>query len=210
MVRRLNVNPNRMVLLKLRRRLVVARRGHKLLKDKFDELMKPFLATIRETGELREEVERELAEAYRLFAIARAETSELELQEALARPRATAEITVSNKQVVSLTVPEFELNVQGQFDCYGLASTPAMLDEALLRLKELLPRMVLLAQRENALKMLAWEIEKTRRRVNALEYVLIPQLEQTVRYITMKLDEYERANLNRLMKIKEMVAGESL
>lgn len=210
MATKLAVNPNRMVLLKLKRRLAVARRGHKLLKDKFDELMKPFLATIKETGRIRDEVEEELAEAYRLFAIARVETSAVELDEALSQPKATADVSVKKKNLVSLTVPEFTLEMEGGFDCYGLASTPAILDEALSRLKDLLPRMVLLAQRENTIKMLASEIEKTRRRVNALEYVLIPQLEETVRYITMKLDEYERANLNRLMKIKEMVGGEEL
>jgi V/A-type H+-transporting ATPase subunit D len=126
----------------------------------------------------------------------------------LSQPKASADVAVHKKNLVSLTVPEFALEVDGEFDCYGLASTPAILDEALSRLKDLLPRMVLLAQRENTIKMLAWEIEKTRRRVNALEYVLIPQLEETVRYITMKLDEVERANLNRLMKIKEMVGKE--
>jgi V/A-type H+-transporting ATPase subunit D len=103
-------------------------------------------------------------------------------------------------------VPKFELETLGDFDCYGLASTPAALDEAVARYRALLGRLVLLAQEENTLKMLADEIEKTRRRVNALEYVLIPQLEETIRYITMKLDEFERANLTRLMKIKEMVS----
>ncbi|MBU1669718.1 MAG: V-type ATP synthase subunit D [Actinobacteria bacterium] len=207
MAEKLSVNPNRMVLLKIKRRLSVARRGHKLLKDKFDELMKPFLATIKETGRIREEVETELEEAYKLFAIARVETSAVELDAALSQPKVSADVAVHRRNLVSLTVPEFELDLEGEFDCYGLASTPAMLDEALSRMREVLPRMVLLAQRENTIKMLAWEIEKTRRRVNALEYVLIPQLEETVRYITMKLDEFERANLNRLMKIKEMVGG---
>lgn len=203
---KLRVNPNRMELLKLRRRLVIARRGHKLLKDKFDELMKPFLARMRQTREHREDVERGLCEAHRIFALARSETSTPELEEALSYPRATVEVGVTRVNLVSVTVPALELQMEGEFDCYGLALTPSMLDEALGRFKELLPKMVRLAEEENALKQLALEIEKTRRRVNALEYVLIPQLEETIRFITMKLDEFERANLTQLMKIKEMVA----
>jgi V/A-type H+-transporting ATPase subunit D len=203
---RLSVNPNRMELLRLRRRLAIARRGHKLLKDKFDELMKPFLVMIKDTRDLRTEVERRLLEAHRMFALASSETSTKELEEALSIPRASAEVAVAKTYIVSVAVPSFELRMEGDYDCYGLALTPALLDVALGRFKELLPRMVKLAQEEHALKALAWEIEKTRRRVNALEYVLIPQLEETVRFITMKLDEFERANLTRLMKIKEMVA----
>ena len=204
---RLSVNPNRMELLRLRRRLEIARRGHKLLKDKFDELMKPFLAMIKDTRDLRTEVERELLEAHRMFALASSETSGRELEEALSIPRASAQVSVTRTSIVSVVVPSFELQMEGDFDCYGLALTPALLDVALGRFKELLSRMVRLARQEHALKALAWEIEKTRRRVNALEYVLIPQLEDTIRYITMKLDEFERSNLTRLMKIKEMVAG---
>jgi V/A-type H+-transporting ATPase subunit D len=196
-----------MELLRLRRRLEVARRGHKLLKDKFDELMKPFIAKIKATRDLRADVENELLDAHRIFALASSETSAKELEEALAVPRASAEVTVAKTSIVSVAVPTFELQMEGDFDCYGLALTPALLDVALGRFKELLSRMVKLAQEEHALKALAWEIEKTRRRVNALEYVLIPQLEETIRYITMKLDEFERANLTQLMKIKEMVAG---
>ena len=206
---KLNVNPNRMELLKLRRRLTIARRGHKLLKEKFDELMKPFLAMVAETRDLRQSVERELEEAYGLFAMARSETSTRELEEALSYPRASMEIEVSKSMLVSVAVPVFEISSDGDFDCYGLALTPTLMDEAIRRYKELLPRMVRLAHGENTLKALAREIEKTRRRVNALEYVLIPQLEDTIRYITMKLDEFERANLTRLMKIKEMV-GENV
>jgi V/A-type H+-transporting ATPase subunit D len=142
-----------------------------------------------------------------MFALASSETSGRELEEALSIPRASAEVSVTRTSIVSVAVPSFELQMEGDFDCYGLALTPALLDVALGRFKELLSRMVRLARQEHALKALAWEIEKTRRRVNALEYVLIPQLEDTIRYITMKLDEFERSNLTRLMKIKEMVAG---
>jgi len=203
---RLSVNPNRMELLRLRRRLMVAQRGHKLLKDKFDALMKPFLVKVRETRDLRLQVERELLDAHCLFAIAQSETSKEEMDEALSHPKASLEVSVIKASLVSVAVPHFELTLSRQFDCYGLASTPAILDEALEKLKRLLPRLVELAEEEKAVTMLAEEIKKTRRRVNALEYVLIPQLEETVRFITMKLDEFERANLTRLMKIKEMVA----
>jgi V/A-type H+-transporting ATPase subunit D len=159
---RLSVNPNRMELLKLRRRLAIARRGHKLLKDKFDELMKPFLAMIKDTRDLRTEVEHELLDAHRLFALASSATSTKELEEALSIPRASAEVLVSKTNIVSVSVPSFELDMEGDFDCYGLALTPAILDVALGRFRGLLSRMIKLAQEEHALRALAWEIEKTR------------------------------------------------
>jgi len=204
-----NVNPNRMELLKLRRRLAIARRGHRLLKDKLDELMKPFLAMVGDLKGVRAEVERELIEAHHVFTVARSEMSPGELEQALAYPSASASVTAGRKPVLSVMVPDLVLSTEGEFDSYGLALTPAMLDEALTRYEEVLPRLIDLAQREKAIMTLAEEIEKTRRRVNALEYVLLPQLEESVRYITMKLDEFERENLTRLMKIKQMV-GESL
>lgn len=206
MAERLAVNPNRMELLKLRRRLLVARRGHKLLKDKFDELMKRFQKAVAESLVLREEVEASLARAHGTFAIARSETSTPELQEALSFPVASAEVAVGRASLVSVVVPELELEMRGAFDSYGLALTPALLDVSIAMYESVLPDMVRMAALEKAVRILADEIEKTRRRVNALEYVLIPQLENTVRYITMKLDEFERANLTRLMKIKEMVS----
>jgi len=206
MAERLAVNPNRMELLKLRRRLLVARRGHKLLKDKFDELMKRFQKAVAESLVLREEVEASLSRAHGTFAIARSETSTPELEEALSFPVASAEVAVGRASLVSVVVPEFELDTRGALDSYGLALTPALLDVSIAMYDSVLPDMVRMAALEKAVRILADEIEKTRRRVNALEYVLIPQLENTVRYITMKLDEFERANLTRLMKIKEMVS----
>ncbi len=197
-----------MELLKLKRRLVIARRGHKLLKDKFDELMKRFLLVVRESRVLRRQIEEELFEAHQLFALARSEVSTNELEEALSFPKASLELMVKKVNLMSVLVPEFEIKREGWFDCYGFAATPTLFDESLKKFEKLLPKMVALAEKERAVMMLADEIEKTRRRVNALEYVLIPQLEETIRYITMKLDEFERANLTRLMKIKEMVAEE--
>ena len=206
MAEKLNVNPNRMELLKLRRRLVIARRGHKLLKDKFDELMKRFMALVKETRDLRIEVERDLGDTHQLFALARSQTATFQLDEALSFPKGTVDVSVKKLNLMSVIVPEFELTTEGGYDCYGLGLTPSIYDDSLQQFEDLLPRMVELAEKEKAVRNLAEEIEKTRRRVNALEYVLIPQLEETIRYITMKLDEMERSNLTRLMKIKEMVA----
>lgn len=206
MASRLSVSPNRMELLKLKRRLAVARRGHHLLKEKLDELMKPFLAMVKDISEKRALLEVDLIEANSLFMLARSSMAPAEIEQALEHPRASTSVAVSKKPVVSLIAPELEVHVTGGIDCYGLALTPALLDDSLGRLKDLLPRLVELAQDEKIIQMLAEEIEKTRRRVNALEYILIPQIEESVRYITMKLDEFERSNLTRLLKIKEMTS----
>jgi V/A-type H+-transporting ATPase subunit D len=203
---RITTSPNRMELLKLRRRLAIARRGHKLLKDKFDELMKPFLARVKGIRDLRDEVERELCQAQQIFALARSEVSSGEIEAALAEPGASLSVESSVENLVSVRAPRLELTLEGELDCYGLALTPSQLDEAIASFAAVLPKMVRLAQDESTLKLLASEIEKTRRRVNALEYVLIPQLEETIRYITIRLDEFERASRTRLMKIKEMVS----
>ena len=203
---RSTTSPNRMELLKLRRRLAIAERGHKLLKDKFDELMKPFLAMVKDIRDRRLEVERELCGAQQIFALARSEVFTEEMEAALLSPKATANVELRRENLVSVRAPRLELTAEGDFDCYGLGLTPSQLDEALARFSLLLPKMVLLAQEESTLKLLASEIEKTRRRVNALEYVMIPQLEETIRYITIRLDELERASRTRLMKIKEMVS----
>ena len=206
MADRLNVNPNRMELLKLRRRMTIARRGHKLLKDKFDELMKRFMTLVKETRDLRREVEGDLGEAHKLFALARSQTATLQLEEALSFPSGTVDVSVKEVNLMSVIVQEFELVTEGGYDCYGLGLTPSLYDDSLRKFRDLLPRLVELAEKEKAVRNLAIEIEKTRRRVNALEYVLIPQMQETIRYITMKLDEIERSNLTQLMKVKEMVA----
>ena len=204
----LRVNPNRMELMKLRRRKQVAERGHKLLKDKLDELMKEFLARIGETRKLRASVERELAAAYGLMAVSRGESGRVGLAQALAAGSPADLVSVTERNVMSVRIPEMVLGELGQLDDYSLASTPAVLDSALGALAQVAPRLVLLAQREKAIELLAVEIERTRRRVNALEHVLIPQLVETIRAIGMKLDEAERSNLTRLMKVKEMIAAQ--
>ncbi len=201
---RISVNPNRMELLKLRRRTAIAQRGHKLLKDKLDELMKQFLGLIRESRDLRDAVEAKLDNAYTIFSIARSEMTAEELEEALAVPTAELDMVVEDERIMGVKVPHFEVRFGGSYDCYSLSTTPLALDTGLHYFRELLPGLVELAEKENNIRMLAVEIEKTRRRVNALEYVLIPSLLETVTYITMKLDEMERSYRTQLMKIKSM------
>lgn len=203
---RLRANPNRMELLKLRRRRDVARRGHKLLKDKLDELMKEFQARIGDNRRLRRDVERELLSAFGLFALVRAEGGAGTLASALMAGEPRQLLEVREQRLMSVRVPEFTLAQLPEPGGYSLATTPALLDTALCRLAAVAPRMIELAEREKAIELLAGEIERTRRRVNALEYVLIPTIEATVRDITMKLEEAERGNLTRLMKVKEMIA----
>ena len=202
----LRANPNRMELLKLRRRGDVARRGHKLLKDKLDELMKEFQARIGANRRLRREVEAELAGAFGLFALARAEAGSGALNSALMAADPQPLLDVTERNVMSVRVPVFALAELPEPGGYSLATTPAVLDTALGRLSAVAPRMIELAEREKAIELLAAEIERTRRRVNALEYVLIPTIDATVRDIQMKLDEAERGNLTRLMKVKDMIA----
>ena len=201
----LRVNPNRMELMKLRKRADVARRGHKLLKDKLDELLKEFMSRIAENRRLRAEVERELAAAYGLLAIARAEAGSPVIAQALLAG-APGELVVAEKRnVMSVHIPVLEVQELAQPGGYSLATTPVVLDEALAGLAEVAPRMIELAEREKAIELLAAEIERTRRRVNALEYVLMPQLTETIRFVRMKLDESARSDLVRLMKVKELI-----
>ncbi len=206
----IKVNPNRMELLKLKRRTVIAKRGHKLLKDKLDELMKQFLNLVKKNRVLREELESKLAQSYLLFALARSEVAVEIIEEALLYSHAQAGVEITTKSLMGVVVPKMELIQEGTFDCYSLGTTPALLDEALQSFNEALPLMVELASLEKAVELLAVEIEKTRRRVNALEYVLIPQLEETITFVTMKLDEMERSYRTQLMVIKEMVSGKAI
>ncbi len=193
-----------MELLKLRRRTAIAKRGHKLLKDKLDELMKQFMGLIKESGNLREDLEGKLAEAYTVFSIARSEVTTEEVEESLAITCAELHLDIEDERIMGVKVPHFVVETSGGYDCYGLATTPMAFDAALQHYRELISPLVALAEVENNIRLLAMEIEKTRRRVNALEYVLIPSLEETVAYITMKLDEMERSYRTQLMKIKSM------
>lgn len=205
MAKKLNVNPNRMELSRLKVRLKVAKRGHKLLKDKQDALIKAFLEKARLVKTLREKIERDLEDCYRSFLLARAQTFPVMLEQALMITGADLSLKMSHRNIMSVEVPVFEIQQGDSILPYGLGNTTGNLDVALEKFAALLPDMVHLAAEEKALRLMAVEIERTRRRVNALEHVLMPSFNETIRYITMKLDEQERANLSRLMRIKEIV-----
>jgi len=202
---RLAVNPTRMELLKLKKRLILAHRGHRLLKDKQDELMRNFLSLVEEIKNLRLTVERELSEAYGSFLIARSTMAREFLDEALMFSHLETSLEVTYVLLLNLRVPKYELKMEGDYFSYGLLTTSMELDRALKRYRELVPKMVELAEKGRRLEMLSYEIERTRRRVNALEHILIPNIMETISYISMKLEELERSNLTRLMKIKDIV-----
>ncbi len=201
----LEVNATRMELLKLRRRLVLARKGYNLLKRKQDELMRQFLDMLGQIGNLRTDIEQKLADAHRNFLMARSVMDNEDMEEAIMFPNQKLTLNVSTVSAMNLKLPRFEAQTEGKVYSYGFSNTSADLDSALGAYSELLPQMLKLAQIERSLELLANEIEITRRRVNALEYVLIPNLIDTIKYITMRLDEMERSNLSRLMRIKEIV-----
>jgi V/A-type H+/Na+-transporting ATPase subunit D len=211
---RLNVNPTRMVLTSLKKRLKVAVKGHKMLKDKRDELMRQFLELARENKTLREQVEKQLADVYSNFIIASAVMSSEVLDEALMYPKQGVSIEVGNKNIMSVDVPVFEFTTTtddtSNIYPYGFASTSGELDSAIADLSDIFPIMLKLAALEKEVQLLAAEIEKTRRRVNALEYVMIPKFQETIKYIQMKLDENERGNQTRLMKVKDMMLEEAI
>lgn len=211
---RLNVNPTRMVLSNLKKQLRTAVRGHKLMKDKRDELMKRFLELARENKRLREEVEAQLMEVYGSFSIASAVMTPQMMEEALMYPKQSVSLAVGSKNIMSVDVPVFDFETSetgaGNIFPYGFANTSGELDTAIEKLSEIFPRLLQLAAMEKEASMLSDEIEKTRRRVNALEYVKIPQYEETIRYITMKLDEDERGNQTRLMKVKDLMLKEAI
>ncbi|MGD9140383.1 MAG: V-type ATP synthase subunit D [bacterium] len=202
---RLAVNATRMELLRLRKRLSLARRGHKLLKDKQDELMKRFMGLVGQIKELRMSVEEELEQSFKRFLVARSVGGGEVVETAVSLPTRKTNVEVGQQRVMNLIVPVFELKSEGKVASYGLASTPAELDTALMAMEKALGRMVELASKEKALELIGDEIARTRRRVNALEYILIPNLEETIRYVSMKLSEMERGNLTRLMRVKEIV-----
>jgi V/A-type H+-transporting ATPase subunit D len=187
----------------------VAVRGHKLLKDKRDEMMRRFIELIRKNKSLREQVEAELTSALGDFVMARAVMSPEVLEEAVMYPTREVELKISKRNIMNVDVPRIDYEEKSQEGLssypYGFVSTSAELDGAIVTLSGVLSRMLELAEIEKTCQMLADEIEKTRRRVNALEYIMIPQLEETIRYITMKMDEDERSSRTRLMKVKDMI-----
>lgn len=201
----LEVHPTRMELLRLKKRVVMARRGHKLLKDKQDELMRQFMDLIKDIREIRTAVEKALEQAFRRFLFVSSAMSKAYLEEAVGFPSKTIALNVSRRTVMNIAVPEMQPTVEGEIRCYGFATTSSELDSSLHSLDQVVGEMIVLAQKEKWMQLLGEEIVRTRRRVNALEYILIPNLEETIKYITMKLSELERSNLSRLMRVKEIV-----
>lgn len=207
----LKVNPTRMQMTGLKQRLKTSERGHKLLKDKQDELMRQFIELIRKNKTLREEVEKELSESFQDFLLASAMMSPAFMEQAVSYPSQKIQVDITQKNIMSVLVPEmrFDRGETRQKLPYGFVQTSAELDDAIERLQSVLDRMLELAQLEKTAQLMAGEIEKTRRRVNALEYRTIPNLTETIKWIRMKLDENERANITRLMKVKELIQKEA-
>ena len=203
------VNPTRMELTRLKKKLVTAMRGHKLLKDKRDELMRQFLDLVRENKALREKVEEGIRAANKNFVIARAAMEDEAINVALMAPRQEMYIEAEEKNVMSVDIPVFKYSTRtadpNDIYCYGFAFTSSDLDGAVKSLADILPDMLRLAEVEKSCQLMAGEIEKTRRRVNALEHVMIPQTQEKIKYIKMKLDENERSTQIRLMKVKDMM-----
>lgn len=204
------VNPTRMELTRLKNRLSTAVRGHKLLKDKRDEMVRQFMLYIRRNHELRKKMEKALQNISQHFAVARAHMGSLSMSEALLYPARSAEFEVGSKNVMSVDVPTLQYTGATADDAanvpYSFVFTVGELDTAVTELTTCLPELLELAEVEKTCNMLADEIEKTRRRVNALEYVMIPEMQENIKYITMKLSENERASTVRLMKAKELMA----
>jgi V/A-type H+-transporting ATPase subunit D len=203
---KIETNATRMELLRLKKRIIIARRGHKLLKDKQDELMRRFMEMIKGYRKLRQITEEKLAGAFKSFILSRAVTRKEFLEESFMGKKEPMKVSVSTYSIMNIKAPKLELkSMPDILYTYGFSNTPADLDTSLSLLTEALPLMIQLAQTEKSIELLAEEIEKTRRRVNALEYILIPNLQDTIKHITMRLSEMERSNLTRLMKVKDIV-----
>lgn len=200
------INPTRMELIRLKKRVKIAQQGHKLLKEKRDGLMKEFMAIIRQAQTLRQEVEQKLGQAFKSFIFASADMRPEVTEEALIMPSKKITLEVETKNVMSVNIPQFKFKSEGDHVCYSLASTSSEIDFALESFSASLDNIVNLAEVEHSARLLAQEIEKTRRRVNALEYVFIPQMQSTIKYITNKLDEQERSALTSLMRVKEKIS----
>ena len=203
------LNPTRMVLNQKKGRLKTAARGHNLLKDKRDELMRQFMDVVRRNQELRIKVEKGLTEAFAALSVASAVMSPEMLEQSLLYPRQSVELGMRYRNVMSVNVPVYDFRTKsadaGDIFPYGLAQTSGELDDAMTARSGVFEDMLELAQVEKSMQLMAQEIEKTRRRVNALEYVMIPELQADIKYITMKLEENENSTKVRLMKVKEMV-----
>ena len=196
-----------MQLLRLKRRGVIARRGHKLLKDKQDELMRQILTLVSKIKDLRLKIEEELKRAFGYFYFASSKQAPKATDEALLATTKTIDIDYVAERILNLKIPKFTKKISGGLIGYGFMTTSGDLDLALLKIDQLISRLLELAELEKTLELLATEIEKTRRRVNALEYILIPSIYETIKFINLKLSEMERGDLTRLMRVKEIVRG---
>lgn len=209
---KLNINPTRMALSNLKSRLITAKRGHKLLKDKQDELMRRFISLIRKNKSLRVEVEKALSDSFKSFLLASAVMSPEFLNQAVSFPKEQVSVNIETKNVMSVLIPQMKFErtkINGAIFPYGFAQTSLELDDAILELHSVMDKLLELSEVEKACQLMADEIEKTRRRVNALEYRTIPDLEETIKFIRMKLDENERATITRLMKVKDIIAKQA-
>jgi len=200
-----NINATRMELLRLRRRVGLAQRGHKLLSDKRDEISRQLIQISKQLGTLRKEVEKELVETSRRFVIARATMEPENIKSAMDVPTKKFSLAVSFASIMSVKVPRFTKDIEGEIISYGFANTSGELDIALKGLEKAFDRLLELAEKEKQAQLLADELQKTRRRVNVLEHVVIPELEQMIRFIYAKLAEAERDNISRLMKIADII-----
>ena len=205
---KLDVKPTRMELLNLKKRLKSAKRGHKLLKDKQDGLMKQFMEIIREAKASRREVEKNLGSAFKNFMFASSMMLPEMLESALLYPSAKVELEVRTKNVMSVYIPYFDIKQEGDILNYGYLQTSGELDISLAAFQDVFPLLIKLAEIEKQAERLAAELETTRRRVNALEYKLIPDLEETLKFITMKLAETERSTIVGVMRIKAMIEAQ--
>lgn len=205
--------PTRMELTKLKKTLITAVRGHKLLKDKRDELMRQFLELAKENMELRLKVEKGISHANKNFVIARAAMNIPEMKLALMMPKQEVSLDITLENIMSVNIPKYEVKTRtknvNDIYSYGYAFTSGDLDDAVWSLENILDDMIRLAEVEKACQLMSTEIEKTRRRVNALEHVIIPETQKNIKYISMKLDENERSSQVRLMKVKDMMLEEA-
>lgn len=205
---RLNVKPTRMELATLKDRLQLSTRGHKLLKDKQDELMRRFITLIKKNNQLRDEVEAELIDSMQEFVVAKSLINESFIEELFVGTETDVELSIHEKNVMSVIVPEMNFDIKeaevSSDIQYGYLNSSSELDEAIERIETIMPKLLELSEIEKTCQLMADEIEKTRRRVNALEYRMIPQLQETIRYIQMKLEENERSAIVRMMKVKDM------
>uniref|UniRef100_A0A7C6AFB9 V-type ATP synthase subunit D n=1 Tax=candidate division WOR-3 bacterium TaxID=2052148 RepID=A0A7C6AFB9_UNCW3 len=202
---KLDIPPTRMQLLRLKRRNIIARRGHKLLKDKQDELIRKIMELVKQIQDLRFKIEKELESAYGFFYFASSKQSPNTTEEALLGGNKKIEIEYTTERVFNVRIPKFIKTISGTMLNYGFLNTSGDLDLALKKIDALLEGLLRIAELEKALEILAIEIEKTRRRVNALEFILIPSIEETIKYINLKLSEIERSDLTRLMRVKEIL-----